>query len=99
MLRLAKRKLGSKYRFEIFKTGASGQAILWPINPALRERRSHLSYTSLFLRTRRLLDGTSLFAVGCAMPKQPGKVKKHPKAVMLGLGLDSDGHKRLTTGP
>ena len=27
--------------------------------------------------------------------------KKQPrrKAVMLGLGLDSDGHKRLTTGP
>ena len=29
------------------------------------------------------------------------KKKKKPrrKAVMLGLGLDSDGHKRLTTGP
>ena len=28
------------------------------------------------------------------------KKKKRPaKAVMLGLGLDSDGHKRLTTGP
>ena len=26
------------------------------------------------------------------------KKKKH-KAVMLGIGLDSDGHKRLTTGP
>jgi len=27
--------------------------------------------------------------------------KKHPrpKALILGLGLDSDGHKRLTTGP
>jgi hypothetical protein len=31
------------------------------------------------------------------MPKQPGKGKK--KAMMLGVGLDSDGHKRLTTGP
>jgi len=31
------------------------------------------------------------------MPKLPGKAKK--KAMMLGLGLDSDGHKRLTTGP
>ena len=31
------------------------------------------------------------------MPKLPGKVKK--KAMMLGVGLDSDGHKRLTTGP
>ena len=25
--------------------------------------------------------------------------KKSSKAVILGLGLDSDGHKRLTTGP
>jgi seryl-tRNA(Sec) selenium transferase len=25
--------------------------------------------------------------------------KKKRKAVMLGVGLDSDGHKRLTTGP
>jgi hypothetical protein len=27
------------------------------------------------------------------------KKKPQRKAVMLGLGLDSDGHKRLTTGP
>jgi len=27
------------------------------------------------------------------------KQKRRRKAVMLGLGLDSDGHKRLTTGP
>src|SRR2546430_9367357 len=27
------------------------------------------------------------------------KKKSRRKAVMLGLGLDSDGHKRLTTGP
>lgn len=27
------------------------------------------------------------------------KKRKRGKAVMLGLGLDSDGHKRLTTGP
>jgi len=33
------------------------------------------------------------------MPKPPGKTKKKARAVMLGLGLDSDGHKRLTTGP
>ena len=25
--------------------------------------------------------------------------KKNRKAIMLGVGLDSDGHKRLTTGP
>jgi hypothetical protein len=29
-----------------------------------------------------------------AKKKKPGR-----KAMMLGLGLDSDGHKRLTTGP
>ena len=28
-----------------------------------------------------------------------GKPKKKRSALMLGLGLDSDGHKRLTTGP
>jgi hypothetical protein len=28
-----------------------------------------------------------------------GKPNRRRKAVMLGLGLDSDGHKRLTTGP
>jgi hypothetical protein len=27
------------------------------------------------------------------------KHKKKKMAIMLGLGLDSDGHKRLTTGP
>jgi hypothetical protein len=27
------------------------------------------------------------------------KRKRTRKAMMLGLGLDSDGHKRLTTGP
>ena len=29
----------------------------------------------------------------------PSKRKGRRKAVMLGLGLDADGHKRLTTGP
>jgi len=32
------------------------------------------------------------------MPKVSGK-KKNPKALLLGVGLDSDGHKRVTTGP
>ncbi|MFN2120074.1 MAG: hypothetical protein ACK2T0_06760 [Anaerolineales bacterium] len=27
------------------------------------------------------------------------KKRRRRKAVMLGVGLDSDGHKRLTTGP
>ena len=29
----------------------------------------------------------------------PANPKKQKKAVLLGLGLDSDGHKRVTTGP
>ena len=34
------------------------------------------------------------------MQKPSGpKKKRQPKAVMLGVGLDSDGHKRITTGP
>src|ERR1700754_496491 len=32
-----------------------------------------------------------------AMAKVPAK--KSPKAMMIGVGLDSDGHKRVTTGP
>jgi hypothetical protein len=35
-----------------------------------------------------------------AHPVANAKKKRQPrKAVMLGVGLDSDGHKRLTTGP
>ena len=30
---------------------------------------------------------------------QVSKKKTGHKAIMLGLGLDTDGHKRLTTGP
>ena len=33
------------------------------------------------------------------MSKLPGKAKRRPKALLLGVGLDSDGHKRVTTGP
>lgn len=29
---------------------------------------------------------------------KPGKQSKGAKALMLGVGLDSDGHKRVTTG-
>ncbi|MCX8155674.1 MAG: hypothetical protein N3J91_04365 [Verrucomicrobiae bacterium] len=32
------------------------------------------------------------------MASQPAK-KKRKKALLLGVGLDSDGHKRVTTGP
>ena len=33
------------------------------------------------------------------MPQSPKKKRKAPRAVLLGVGLDSDGHKRVTTGP
>jgi len=33
------------------------------------------------------------------MSKSASKKKARAKAVMLGVGLDSDGHKRVTTGP
>jgi hypothetical protein len=33
------------------------------------------------------------------MMAKSSKKKPRRKALMLGLGLDSDGHKRLTTGP
>jgi len=33
------------------------------------------------------------------MSSLPGKKKRKGKALILGVGLDSDGHKRLTTGP
>ncbi|HZQ46436.1 MAG TPA: hypothetical protein VFC07_05445 [Verrucomicrobiae bacterium] len=34
------------------------------------------------------------------MADAPKRKRKHPpKVIMLGLGLDSDGHKRITTGP
>ena len=31
------------------------------------------------------------------MPKSTGQKKR--RAILLGVGLDSDGHKRVTTGP
>ena len=33
------------------------------------------------------------------MSKQTGDRKVRRKAIILGVGLDSDGHKRVTTGP
>jgi hypothetical protein len=33
------------------------------------------------------------------MSKPVKKTKKSTKAIILGLGLDSDGHRRVTTGP
>ena len=33
------------------------------------------------------------------MAQKPGKSNRRPRAVLLGVGLDSDGHKRVTTGP
>jgi hypothetical protein len=41
------------------------------------------------------------FAGNTSRVREMAKASKKPgrKALMLGLGLDSDGHKRLTTGP
>jgi hypothetical protein len=33
------------------------------------------------------------------MPKPQPSGSKKSRAVLLGVGLDSDGHKRITTGP
>ena len=33
------------------------------------------------------------------MSQPPAKKPRPRKAILLGVGLDSDGHKRLTTGP
>jgi len=33
------------------------------------------------------------------MAKTPKKSRPAQKAIILGIGLDSDGHKRITTGP
>lgn len=33
------------------------------------------------------------------MAKSSGPKKGRRKAILLGVGLDSDGHKRVTTGP
>ncbi len=33
------------------------------------------------------------------MSHPPAKNRRPRKALLLGVGLDSDGHKRLTTGP
>lgn len=33
------------------------------------------------------------------MAQANGKKRRTPKALMVGIGLDSDGHKRVTTGP
>ena len=33
------------------------------------------------------------------MSQSASRKKSKPKALILGVGLDSDGHKRITTGP
>ena len=33
------------------------------------------------------------------MAKSSGKARQRSRALLLGVGLDSDGHKRVTTGP
>lgn len=45
------------------------------------------------------LDGGKPKTYVLVMPKASGKKKLQRKALLLGVGLDSDGHKRITTGP
>jgi hypothetical protein len=33
------------------------------------------------------------------VPKKSGNNARRSKAILLGVGLDSDGHRRITTGP
>ncbi len=33
------------------------------------------------------------------MAKSSGRTRRRSRALLLGVGLDSDGHKRVTTGP
>jgi tyrosyl-tRNA synthetase len=44
------------------------------------------------------MDSGTPFGHAVAMAKPPKKNDKAPAALMVGIGLDSDGHKRLTTG-
>jgi len=52
-------------------------------------------------RTGRGLDLKPLLRSLASMSKSSGKKKsvRPGKALLLGVGLDSDGHKRVTTGP
>lgn len=42
-----------------------------------------------------IIDVKVVLPLGCIMANS----KKSRRALLLGVGLDSDGHKRLTTGP
>lgn len=44
------------------------------------------------------LDFNGLLPSFSSMSKSSGAKPKKKKAIMLGVGLDSDGHKRVTTG-
>jgi hypothetical protein len=73
---------------------------MWPLNPASGSADliwATLRYFAVPAACEQL-DENLDFAVGSPMPKSPGKSKK-AKALLLGVGLDSDGHKRVTTGP
>jgi hypothetical protein len=51
---------------------------------------------SRFWKRRRVLTPSASPVASGAVS---GSAKKKRRAVMLGVGLDSDGHKRVTTGP
>jgi hypothetical protein len=61
------------------------------------QRRILLSFEHSPTHGRNLdLTAPRLYAILMANVK---KRKSLPKAMILGVGLDSDGHKRVTTGP
>jgi hypothetical protein len=45
------------------------------------------------------LAGAAFFSYLLSMAKSVQKKKTSRRALLLGVGLDSDGHKRVTTGP
>lgn len=62
------------------------------------------SLASIRVHSRLVIPNLRLAASGfflylLFMSKPASKKKTHGKALMLGLGLDCDGHKRVTTGP
>jgi len=61
---------------------------------AIRRQRLLINLNGHTLLTQRCFGPTLRYMADAKKKKKRGR-----KAVMVGLGLDSDGHKRVTTGP
>jgi hypothetical protein len=66
-----------------------------PINTALSKLNTSIKHGVMGNFDIALAVESTL---GCIMPHAAGKKKRGRKAIMLGVGLDTDGHKRLTSG-